>query len=65
MTATIIGLALAALALSAFGEGEASPAATEDDTKGPAVVIRDHAFEPETLRSRSETRSPGDGRTVR
>jgi plastocyanin len=49
MLATIIGLALAALVLSACGEGEASPAATEDDTNGPAVVIRDLAFEPETL----------------
>jgi plastocyanin len=49
MTATIIGLALAALALSACGDGEASSAATDDHTNGPAVVIRDLAFDPETL----------------
>jgi plastocyanin len=49
MLATIIGLAFVALALSACGEGEASPAASDGDTNGPAVVIRDLAFEPETL----------------
>ena len=49
MTATIIGLALTALALSACGDGEASPAAMDDHTNGPAVVIRDLAFDPETL----------------
>ena len=48
MTATIIGLALVALLLSACGEGDASPTATGDDN-GPNVVIRDLAFEPETL----------------
>jgi plastocyanin len=47
--ATIIGFALAALALSACGEGDASTAATTYDTNGSAVVIRDLAFEPETL----------------
>ena len=48
MTATIIGLALVALLLSACGEGDASPTATGDDN-GPNVVIRDLAFEPERL----------------
>jgi plastocyanin len=48
MTAAIISLALAALALGACGEGEASPAATGDDN-GPNIVIRDLAFDPETL----------------
>lgn len=46
---TFVGLALAVLALSACGQGEASTAATQDHTNGPAVVIRDLAFEPETL----------------
>ena len=46
--ATIIFLAVA-LALSACGAGEASTATTGDATTGPTVVIRDLAFDPETL----------------
>src|SRR5918999_3484176 len=48
MQATIVGLAVA-LVLSACGEGEASNETTGAATNGPAVVISDLAFEPETL----------------
>jgi plastocyanin len=48
-TFVLVAISVSALMLSACGEGESSAAATQDDANVPTVVIRDLAFEPETL----------------